>query len=65
MYLLGYNAVYSVGSKTTFRRNVSPVPSGYKDKQEINMELTDISMGVRVTKITGSKSDDWIYWYLG
>jgi hypothetical protein len=31
-YLLGYNAVYSVENKPTFRRNISPRSSGSKNK---------------------------------
>jgi hypothetical protein len=32
-YLLWYNAVYSVESQPTFRRNISPPSSGSKNKQ--------------------------------
>jgi hypothetical protein len=32
-YLLGYNAVYSIESQPTFRKNMSPPSSGSKNKQ--------------------------------
>jgi hypothetical protein len=38
-YLLGYNAVYFVGSQPTFRRNMSPPSTGSKNKPSKKPEL--------------------------
>jgi hypothetical protein len=39
-YLLGYNAVSSVESQPTFRRNMSPLSSGLKSKPDMKQTVS-------------------------
>jgi hypothetical protein len=50
------------------RQKFDPPPTNSKYKHSIvNRVLSILSRvgGERVTKITGSSSDDWIYWHFG
>jgi hypothetical protein len=42
-YILEYNAVYSVGSKPTFRRNISPPSSGSKNEPRKKPALKQVA----------------------